>query len=205
MVQTNQLLECSLSGLSTQASITVMKECIQNVEQEHKPWKPAVTEFLQNYWATPHVTTGVSPFELLHKRAEHLSSHQWFRTAPEHERHYHEKTDKKQGVHCPEKGGEDSAISTEGLCASIEIRACEERDNKIHWSYPESGENWTRHIYLLSDGKKWNASHLALYPETALMPVTEGNEGNEMVASPAWSMRVRRSPAWLKHFERYSD
>ena len=46
----------------------VLKECIQNVERERKPWKPAVTKFLQNYRATPHAATGESPLELLHKR-----------------------------------------------------------------------------------------------------------------------------------------
>ncbi len=44
----------------------VLKECILSAEQMGKPWKYAVTEFLQNYSATPHSTSGVSPSELLH-------------------------------------------------------------------------------------------------------------------------------------------
>ncbi len=31
-----------------------------------KPWKHVATEFLLNFRATPHSTTGVSPSELLH-------------------------------------------------------------------------------------------------------------------------------------------
>lgn len=46
----------------------VLKECILAAEQMQKNWKPAVTDFLQNYRATPHATTGVSPSELLHNR-----------------------------------------------------------------------------------------------------------------------------------------
>lgn len=32
----------------------VLKDCIQPTERRHKPWKQAVTRFLQNYHATPH-------------------------------------------------------------------------------------------------------------------------------------------------------
>lgn len=40
---------------------------------------------------------------------------------------------------------------------------------------------------VLGDGKKWNASHLAIYPETGITPVTERNERNETVTNPARS------------------
>nr|XP_055067975.1 uncharacterized protein K02A2.6-like [Misgurnus anguillicaudatus] len=46
----------------------VLKSCIQSAIIELKPWKMAVTEFLHVYRATPHFTTGVTPFELLHGR-----------------------------------------------------------------------------------------------------------------------------------------
>ena len=45
----------------------VLKECVL-AEQMQKNRKPAVTDFLQNYRATPHATTGVSPSELLHNK-----------------------------------------------------------------------------------------------------------------------------------------
>ncbi|KAJ8000091.1 hypothetical protein DPEC_G00201250 [Dallia pectoralis] len=46
----------------------VLKECLQTAERTHKPWKQAVTEFLQIYRATTDATTGATPFELLRKR-----------------------------------------------------------------------------------------------------------------------------------------
>ncbi len=36
-----------------------------------KPWKHVATEFLLNFRATPHSTTGVSPSELLHHGKMH--------------------------------------------------------------------------------------------------------------------------------------
>uniref|UniRef100_A0A3B5QD86 Integrase catalytic domain-containing protein n=1 Tax=Xiphophorus maculatus TaxID=8083 RepID=A0A3B5QD86_XIPMA len=46
----------------------VLKETILTAEHMQKDWKTTVTDFLQNYRATPHNTTGVSPSELLHNR-----------------------------------------------------------------------------------------------------------------------------------------
>uniref|UniRef100_A0A096M5I9 Gypsy retrotransposon integrase-like protein 1 n=1 Tax=Poecilia formosa TaxID=48698 RepID=A0A096M5I9_POEFO len=46
----------------------VFKETILTAEHMQKDWKTTVTDFLQNYRATPHNTTGVSPSELLHNR-----------------------------------------------------------------------------------------------------------------------------------------
>lgn len=46
----------------------VLKDCVQSAIVQSKPWKRTVTDFLQVYCSTPHATTGVSPFELLHGR-----------------------------------------------------------------------------------------------------------------------------------------
>ncbi len=46
----------------------VLKDCFQVAEMQQRPWKQAATDFLQNYRATPHATTGASPFELLRGR-----------------------------------------------------------------------------------------------------------------------------------------
>ncbi len=45
-----------------------LKGCIQKAIQYAQPWNRAVTEWLQVYRATPHATTGVSPYELLYGR-----------------------------------------------------------------------------------------------------------------------------------------
>lgn len=46
----------------------MLKENILIAQREKAPWKGHVTEFLQVYRATPHVTTGMSPFQLMYGR-----------------------------------------------------------------------------------------------------------------------------------------
>ncbi len=46
----------------------VLKECLQAAEIARKPWKSAVLTMLKSYRATPHATTGETPFLLLRVR-----------------------------------------------------------------------------------------------------------------------------------------
>ncbi len=46
----------------------VLKECLQAAEVAHKPCKSAVLTMLKSYRATPHATTGETPFLLLRGR-----------------------------------------------------------------------------------------------------------------------------------------
>uniref|UniRef100_A0A3P9H5V6 Gypsy retrotransposon integrase-like protein 1 n=1 Tax=Oryzias latipes TaxID=8090 RepID=A0A3P9H5V6_ORYLA len=46
----------------------VLKETLLTAEQERKQWKPFIQNFLLTYRATPHSTTGVSPYELMFNR-----------------------------------------------------------------------------------------------------------------------------------------
>ena len=47
--------------------------CIQTAHVERKSWKHALTSFLLNYRAIPHVTTGVAPGEMLFGRQIHTN------------------------------------------------------------------------------------------------------------------------------------
>lgn len=44
----------------------VLKDCVQSAIIQSKPWKCTVTDFLQIFSSTPHASTEVSPYELLH-------------------------------------------------------------------------------------------------------------------------------------------
>lgn len=46
----------------------VLKHTVQTAIQQHKLWKPVVTDFLQVYCATLYAATGTSSFQLLHGR-----------------------------------------------------------------------------------------------------------------------------------------
>lgn len=45
-----------------------LKGCIQTAILQSQPWKKAVTNWLQEFHATPHATTSTSPYELLYGR-----------------------------------------------------------------------------------------------------------------------------------------
>jgi len=50
---------------------SVVKHTVQMTIQQHQPWKPVVTDFLQVDRGTPHAATGTSPFQLLYARQMH--------------------------------------------------------------------------------------------------------------------------------------
>ena len=54
---------------------SLQPECFQTADKMHRPWKQTVTEFLPNYRATQHATTGVTPFELLRHRKMRTNLH----------------------------------------------------------------------------------------------------------------------------------
>ncbi|RXM91343.1 hypothetical protein EOD39_21276 [Acipenser ruthenus] len=58
--------------------------------------------------------------------------------------------------------------------------------------------------YVLGDGKTWNASHLTLYLETALVSQTEVPRATEQCdttpTSPVRSKPIRRPSAWQEDF-----
>ena len=68
--------------------------------------------------------------------------------------------------------------------------------------------------YLLSDGRKWNASKLAFFPKGALTPdsdsdctfdglmVPENTHHNAPESGPRRSQRTRNAPNWLTGFVR---
>ena len=53
----------------------VLKVCLQTADKMHRSSNQTVTEFLQNYRATQHATTGATPFELLRHRKMRTKLH----------------------------------------------------------------------------------------------------------------------------------
>lgn len=55
-------------GVTVERSNRVLKETLLTAEQQRKPWKLFIQEFLLTCRATPHRTTGVLPHELMFNR-----------------------------------------------------------------------------------------------------------------------------------------
>lgn len=136
------------------------------------PWKAEVTSFLHNYRATPHSTTGVSPFELLRGRKMRTK----LNIFPPQKERVHEDvrrtvrerqcamkvyTDTKRGAKAPRfKCGDNVRIRK-----PMHVHKADARFTGPLSVKKQIGPS----TYILSDGKKWNATHLTLYPENIIV------------------------------------
>nr|XP_055067930.1 uncharacterized protein K02A2.6-like [Misgurnus anguillicaudatus] len=192
----------------------VLKQCIQSAIQEKQPWKAAVTQFLHNFRATPHATTGATPFELLRGRKMRTkldvlpvsmrakTRSEISDTVARKQQKCKDYTDKKRGARVPTFKEKDW----------VRIKKPEHvRKGSSKYTAPclvkkRVGPN----TVLLEDGKKWNASRLTGVPNEVLLSLGETPEGkisvqhhahvNEQQTSPRRSVRVPKQPVWLKDF-----
>lgn len=200
----------------------VLKDCIQTAERMRRPWKQAVTEFLQNYCATTHATTGATPFELLRNRkmrtelnvlpvSDKIKSHEQVKDTVHHKQQKSkEYADRKAGAKVP----------TFQVSDTVRVR----RPWHVHKGscrfigpltvIKKVGSS----TYLLSDGRKWNASKLAPFPKKAMSymdkdrgTVLDGltlpeniHYENERCHAPEpdtrRGLRNRKPPQWLTGF-----
>ncbi|XP_051784491.1 uncharacterized protein K02A2.6-like [Erpetoichthys calabaricus] len=145
----------------------VLKDCLQTANIEGKPWKSFVTEFLQIYRATVHAVTQKSPAELLHGRPmitklnirdllptstlkQHITVAQHVQRKQEQMKKY---TDIRRRAKSPS--------FTCGSFVRIRKPGIVQKDHfKFSCPYQIIAQKGPA-TYLLSDGKIWNAVHLA--------------------------------------------
>ena len=195
----------------------VLKDCLQTCERRHSSWKEAVTEFLHNYRATPHATTGATPFELLRNRkmrtklnilpvALKSKAHaQIKQRVIQKQNKMKEYTDKKKGA----------KTTTIKVGDTVRVR----RPEHVHKGSSRFTEPRTvvkkvgQNTFTLSDGRKWNASKLAPFPTQALLgseqtkdtvfdTVTLAENTNEATDILRRSRRARNTPRWLSSYVR---
>lgn len=197
----------------------VFKDCLQTATIEGKPLKAFVTEFLHTYRATPHAVTSVSPAELLHSRQLNTKLHikglhstlpptdltnlkQNIQKKQEKMEQY---TDKRRSAKPPTfQVGTFVRIRKPGIIA------------KGHSKFTQPFQVVAQKgpaTYLLSDGKVWNAIHLASAPpmhstaptsqpgDASLLPSTPEppDTGHSPPPSPRVP-RVRNAPVWSKDY-----
>lgn len=187
----------------------VLKETLLTAEQLRRPWKPFVQDFLLAYRATPHGTTGVSPYELMFNRPMrtkvNIGPARKSQTLPEDQlrsrvaakqaasKAY---TDKKRGARVPR-------IKEGSLVRVRKPFHVKKGLSKFHTPtrvMRKAGSS----AFVLEDGRTWNAAHLSLVPEedsdretdtaseTSPAPVSEPAPKAETPQQPAGGGVVER-------------
>ena len=203
----------------------VLKETLLSADQERKPWKPYVQDFLATYRATPHGTTGVSPYELMYNRrmrtkvnigparkTDPLPEEQLRSRVAAKQETSKTYTDKKRGARVPKIKDGSLVRVRKPFHVKKGLSKFQEPTRVIR----KAGSS----AYVLEDGRTWNAAHLSLVPEsgttresnsepvTNLAPVPESARQPEPPQQPVSTevmdrpVRVRKEPAWLKDYVR---
>lgn len=149
-----------------------LRSCIQTAIQQSQPWKETVMHWLQVYRSTPHAATSTSPYELLYGRkmrtkldilplppATSSLDVSTRHVVGRHQDKMRRYTDAKRGARMPSfQPGERVTIRK-----PYHVPKAHSRFTAPTTVRKRIGTN----SFLLSDGKIWNASHLARIPPVA--------------------------------------
>ncbi|XP_037611722.1 uncharacterized protein K02A2.6-like [Sebastes umbrosus] len=190
----------------------VLKETLLTAEQERKPWKPFIQEFLLTYRATQHSTTGVSPYELMFNRKMRtkVDIGPASKSTPLSEKQVRHRVISKQNAskaYTDVRRGARVPRIKEGSLVRVK-KPFHVKKGLSKFQGPakvirKAGSN----AYVLEDGRTWNAIHLSLVPETATdiitRPASDPEPGPALpphvyMHRPA---RVRKRPDWLNDYE----
>uniref|UniRef100_A0A3B3T9U7 Gypsy retrotransposon integrase-like protein 1 n=1 Tax=Paramormyrops kingsleyae TaxID=1676925 RepID=A0A3B3T9U7_9TELE len=195
----------------------VLKDCLQTADIDGKPWMSFVTEFLHTYRATPHAVTKISPAELLHGRLirtklhvsgipskpipAHLDLKQTILRRQETMKRY---TDQRRGAKSP-------AFHVGSFVRIKKPRFTRKGHSKFSQPYQVVAQKGPA-TYLLSDGRVWNAIHLAqtfplpgtsstsTAPEDAYLPLGVPQTLCHTPPPAVRPHRVRQAPVWSKDY-----
>ncbi|KAG1952105.1 retrotransposable element [Pimephales promelas] len=147
-----------------------LKGCVQTAIQHSQPWNKAVTEWLQVYRATPHATTGVSPYELLYGRKMRtklniLPLQGEGKCDLAAVRENVEKKQDKMKLYTDHRRGARNPLFGVGGKVRIRLPRATPKGHPRFSAPVRVEERVGTNTFLLSDGKKWNAAHLAYSPE----------------------------------------
>ena len=188
----------------------VLKETLLTAEQERKPWKPFIQEFLLTYRATPHSTTGVSPHELMFNRKMRTKVNigPASKSTPLLEKQLRDRVTSKQNAskaYTDVKRGAQVPRIKEGSLVRFHVKKGLSKFHAPSRVMEKAGAG----SFVLEDGRTWNASHLSLVPDSAKdiitgKPVDPAPEP-ELKPPPDDTMhrssRVRKKPAWLNDYQ----
>lgn len=185
----------------------VLKETILTAERERAPWTSFIADFVQTYRATPHATTGISPFELMFGRKMRTKL-TILPKCNENPAMTKLKTkvmqqQRKMKVYLDTKRKAKTPGLKEGDFVRVR-KPVHVKKGKSKFSNPmQIVRRKGTHSFELSDGRTWDVSHLAPLnteftqaPEHVdqSTPTPSGSSNNQVEG------RCRRKPVWLKDY-----
>ncbi len=195
-----------------------LKDSLQTALLEGRGWKEFTKDFLQAYRATPHATTQCTPTELLHGRAmltklnvsglclppagRPLTPHQLASHVKEKQKKTKQYSDRKRSAkHVSFQCGSYVRVKKPGIVPKTQF--------KFGKPLKVVGKKGL-YTYKLSDGRCWNASHLApaLAPcradESSELPLFDSGNTNpvgaEQPAVVTRPVQSRCAPAWTQDY-----
>nr|XP_055032791.1 uncharacterized protein K02A2.6-like [Misgurnus anguillicaudatus] len=201
----------------------VLKETLLTAEQERKPWKPFIQAFLLTYRATPHSTTGVSPYELMFNRKMRTkvnigpASKSTMLTEKQLRNRVISKQNASKAYTDVRRGAQIPKIK-EGSLVRVRKPFHVKKGLSKFYRPARVVRRAGAKSYVLEDGRTWNATHLSLVPDRVKdtidssvpvpvlgpaqmldAPVSESGptQPSGDVRMPA---RVRKKPAWLNDY-----
>lgn len=187
----------------------VLKECVQAAEVARKPWKSAVLTMLKSYRATPHATTGETPFLLLRGRPMRTklnvllpedSPDQFIQVrarVKQRQNKSKQYTDRKRG----------SKFLKIAVGDKVRVRKpFHVKKGEARFTEPLSVQQQTGpSTFILSDGKRWSSARLSLCPEreenSAQDEIPErGCTLEDTALSLNRGLRQRRPPGWTQDY-----
>lgn len=184
----------------------VLKDCLQTADIEGRPWKQFVTDFLFSYRATPHSLTQVSPAELLHGRP--LNTKLNIRGLPTTPK-THDHAALRDTVHAKQVKAKEYTDRRRSAQAST-FKVGDFVRIKKPVLVRKGARKFTAPIqitaqkgpatFLLSDGKVWNASHLAFAPPDTVPVTLTPQQPDEAPPAAVPFRRHVRPPEWHKDY-----
>ncbi len=187
----------------------VLKECLQAAEVAHKPWKSAVLTMLKSYRATPHATTGETPFLLLRGRPMRTklnvllpedSPDQFIQVrarVKQRQNKSKQYTDRKRG----------SKFLKIAVGDKVRVRKpFRVKKGEARFTEPLSVQQQTGpSTFILSDGKGWNSARISLCREREENPAQaeipeRGCAMEDTALSLNRGLRQRRTPGWTQDY-----
>ncbi|KAL7846430.1 hypothetical protein SRHO_G00214100 [Serrasalmus rhombeus] len=186
----------------------VLKHAILTAEKERKPWKESITKFLQTYRATPHATTGTSPFKLLFGRQMRTKLNVLPLTEMGSENEELQKRvqeqQQKMKTYTDSKRHAQTPRFKEGDFVRVR-KPTHVKKGKSRFTEPlQIARKSGMHSYQLTDGCVWDASRLAMLPAEFSLSTEEHNSSIQQpspsVVNTGTERRARWEPIWLKDY-----